>query len=303
MKVFSGTILVLLTLGLFGCKYNHIKKETTYREFNYQGHDRSYLVHTPTNYDSAKSYPLIFVLHGITSRAKAIAGFSKFNEVSDRKEFIVCYPQGYKRSWAIDIPVGPAPKAGIDDLGFIERLMDTLIFNYSVDTNQIYSCGISNGGFMTSSLACNRSQRISGFAIVCGNMFDPPQKYYCADKPMKVLLISGTNDPLLVYDGDKFRKDYRFLGYPKTIEFWQEVNNYPDLVDSTVFDNDPKDKTSVVRYYNGETENPHKIELWKINGGGHGWPGRGRDFKSLFLGKVSNEINAAEVIADFLLSR
>lgn len=303
MKNTLFLILALIALGAFGCrKYAHVKKETVYNDFVHQDEERSYLVHTPANYDSTKSYPLIFVLHGITSRAKAIAGFSNFNRLSDQKEFIVCYPQGYKRSWGIDIPVGPAPKAGIDDLVFFDMLMDTLIKDYAVDTTRIYSCGISNGGFMTSSLAGNRPERLSGIAIVCGNMFAPPAAYYPSNKPMKVLLIAATKDPLLVYDGDEFRKDYRFLGYPKTVAYWQERNDYPELTDSVVFDNDAKDKTVVVRHYKEKSDNPHKVELWNIHGGGHGWPGRKSDFKSLFLGKVSQEIDAAEVIADFLLS-
>jgi polyhydroxybutyrate depolymerase len=284
-------------------KYAHVKKETNYAELEYQGHDRSYLVHLPENYDSTKQYPLIFVLHGITSRAKAIAGFSGFNEVADKKEFIVCYPQGYKRSWGIDINVGPAPKAGIDDLGFMERLIDTLGVQYSIDTSKVYSCGISNGGFMTMSMACNRSERLAGIAIVCGNMFAPTELYYPDDKPMPLLLIAATEDPLLEYDGEVFKKEYAFLGYPKTIEYWKERNNYPDLKDSVVFESDPKDKTTVVRHYNSNANNPNKIELYEIKGGGHGWPGRGRDIKALFLGKISNEIHTAEIIADFFLSK
>jgi len=82
-------LICLVVLGIVSCRnYAHVKKETTYAEFKFQGFKRSYLVHTPVNYTPEKKYPLIFVMHGIASQAKAIAGFSGFTEQSDLKDFI-----------------------------------------------------------------------------------------------------------------------------------------------------------------------------------------------------------------------
>jgi len=303
-KGFFISVFILIAFQLTACrKYAHIKKETVYSEFKHQGFDRSYLVHTPLNYDSTKSYPLIFVLHGITSRAKAIAGFSRFNEMADKKEFIVCYPQGYKRSWGIPVEVGPAPKAGINDLTFFDRLIDTLCINYAIDSARIFSCGISNGGFMSATLACNMPEQIAGIALVCSNMFAPPDEYYPADKPMPVLMIAGRDDPILPYNGGPFGESYRFLGFESTVDYWCEKNSYPNLVDTVIIDNDTRDKTYVVRRYNADSDNPNKVEIYDIEGGGHAWPGRGKDWKTFIFGKISNEIDATEIIADFFLSQ
>lgn len=292
-----------LAMLLFSCghKWAFVQDETIYNSFEFQEVDRSYLVHLPANYDSLKHYPLILVLHGIFSSAEAIAGFSDFNRASDEKEFIVCYPQGYKDSWSIGINVGPAPKAGIDDLTFFDLLLDTLVDDYPIDTSKVFLSGISNGGFMASNLVSRSSSRFSGIALVCANMFAPIEDFSSDAKPMKVLLIGGTDDPLLKYNGDKFRRKYEFLGFPKTIAYWEDRNKYAQISDSIIIDNVPGDKTAVIRYYNASPGNPHIIEHYKIVGGGHAWPGRKKDFKSNFLGRITREINAAELISDFFL--
>jgi polyhydroxybutyrate depolymerase len=278
-----------------------VHDETVYDSFEFQEVERSYLVHLPANYDTTKQYPIIFVLHGIFSSAEAIAGFSDFNRAADEKGFIVCYPQGYKRSWSIGINVGMAPRHGIDDLAFFDLLLDTLIRDYALDTSKIFLAGMSNGGFMNSNLANNAPDRFAGIALVCSNILSPIENYGTQDKPMKVLLIAGSKDRLVEYEGNKFHFIYRFSGYPNAISYWQERNHFPAFSDSTVIDNVPDDKTSVIRYFHPNPPHNCLVEHYKIVGGGHAWPGREKDFKSNFLGHITREINAADVISDFFL--
>ena len=284
-------------------KYADVKNETIYSEFSFQDQDRSYLIHIPKNYDPTKEYPLIFVLHGISSRAKAIAGFSGFTEQSDLKDFIVCYPQGYKRSWGMHIPIGPAPKKGIDDIGFIDHLIDTLTTNYSIDTNKIFACGISNGGFMSVDLACELPNRISGIALVCSNMFAPISAYSKNDNPVPFLVIGGVDDPMLAFEGGEImmKNKYSSIGYEAAVEYWVERNNCLPPKDSVIIENIADDKTTVIKYYSSEDKSENKVVFYKVIGGGHAWPGRGKDFKSVFIGKISAEIKASEVITDFFL--
>lgn len=297
----GAVVLNIVSCGM----YTQVKKETIYGEFEYQGFKRSYLVHLPVNYTPEKKYPLIFVMHGIASRAKAIAGFSGFTEQSDLKDFIVCYPQGYKWSWGITLLIGPAPKKGIDDYGFFDRLIDSLDTDYSIDLENVYACGISNGGFMSALLACNLSERFAGIALVCSNMFEPVEELYQVGKPMPILIIAGTKDPLLDYAGGKMKlkNKYSSIGYEATVEYWVAKNGccYPS--DSTIIETHPKDKTTVIKYYCKDETNKNEVVFYKVIGGGHAWPGRGKDFKSAFFGDISHEIDAAEVISDFFMKQ
>ena len=295
--------VIILTSQLVSCqRYAFVEKETTHSEFSFQGENRSYLVHTPKNYDSSKTYPVIFVLHGITSRSKAIAGFSGFNAQSDKKDFIVCYPQGYKRSWAIQIPVGAAVRNDIDDVAFIDALIDTLSSNYSVDTSKIFACGISNGGFMSALIASKLPNHFSGIALVCSNLFNPLEDYNSTDT-IPLLLIGSTKDPLLQFEGGKVKteKKYSTSGFSSTIDYWVKKNDCHYPIDSLIIENDPKDKTTVIKYFSKDEVPENRVVLYKVVNGGHAWAGRKKDFKSIFLGKITNEINAAEVISDFFL--
>ena len=60
--------------------------------------------------------------------------------------------------------------SSVNDVGFIRDLLDTLQANYNIDQNRIYSTGMSNGGFMSYSLACQLNDRITAIASVTGSM-------------------------------------------------------------------------------------------------------------------------------------
>ena len=301
MMRLAALISFVIPFVLASCKYNDVLKETVKHELTFQNLDRHYLVHTPRAYDSLqKSYPLIIVYHGIYSRAKAIAGFSDFNRVADQKDFIVCYPQGYNREWKITKKSEEVEKDDPNEKGFLLKMMDELEANYRIDSEKIFHCGISNGAYMTMIMSNNYPEKFDGMAVVCGNMAVPFEEYYSNIQAMPVLFFGGTEDKLIRYDGGPYKDVVNSLGFDKAVQFWCDKNQIEQLTDSLVIDNDLKDKTKVVRYYNPENQNK-PVELYKMVGAGHGWPGRGRDLKTIYLGRVSNEIQTAEVIADFFL--
>ena len=58
---------------------------------------RQYRVHIPENLPS--NAPLVIVMHGYTSSAEVIEGYSKMNDIADENGFVVAYPQGTKDGW------------------------------------------------------------------------------------------------------------------------------------------------------------------------------------------------------------
>jgi polyhydroxybutyrate depolymerase len=274
--------------------------EVEEREMLHNEYKRSYLLHVPENYSAEKKYPLIFVLHGITSRAKAIAAFSGFNDLADEKDFIVCYPQGVGRSWGVDIPVGKAGRKNIDDISFLDTLVSEISSGYSVARDSVFSCGISNGGFMTMKYACNRPGEFAGIALVCSNMFQPTEKYCANASETPLLLMGAADDPFLNYYGSNGTEKFPTTGYPGAVDFWIKENNCSAACDSLRVDNLPDDKTSVTkRVYCGHD----RVVLYEIEGGGHGWPGRDKVFKEHIFGRVTREVDASVEIVKFFLGR
>ncbi len=153
--------------GIFYAQYDSIA---------YGGYYRTYLLHLPAGYDGASDLPLIIALHGGFGNAYRIERQSRLSAKADAEHFIVVYPEGVRggllsvRSWNAGGCCGFAANAGIDDVGFINALLDTLIHTYAVDTARIYATGMSNGGYMAYRLACESADRIAAIAPVAASM-------------------------------------------------------------------------------------------------------------------------------------
>src|SRR5690554_8230068 len=87
--------------------------------------------------------------------------------IADTANFILVVPNGLvdgsgNQHWNFFQPNGE------DDLGFLSALIDELSTNYTVNTNRVYSTGMSNGGYMSIHLACNLSHKITAVASEIG---------------------------------------------------------------------------------------------------------------------------------------
>ena len=147
-----------------------------YLGFSYDGYERTYLLHLPTGYDGIEPLPLIIAMHGGLGSADNLQSQSGLSNKADSENFIVVYPEGVKggvlnvRTWNAGWCCGNSSSSNVDDVGFIDSLLDTLVDRYAIDTNRIYATGMSNGGFMSYRLACELSDRIAAIAPVSASM-------------------------------------------------------------------------------------------------------------------------------------
>ena len=136
----------------------------------HQTYQRKFTVHTPTGFTNTTPVSAVLMLHGNGGTMQNSQNFTNLNSVSNTNGFLAVYPEGYGivssggYSWA-DGRGTSADIAGIDDLGFINQLLDTLLANYNIDINKIYICGFSNGGYMTQRFACEQNQRFAAMEI------------------------------------------------------------------------------------------------------------------------------------------
>ena len=89
----------------------------------------------------------------------------------------------------------------VDDVAFISTLPDNLIADYQVDSKRVFCTGISRGGIFSLYLAWQLSERIAAIAPVCASIPDAIAGDYSFKHPTPVLLINGTEDPLINYNG------------------------------------------------------------------------------------------------------
>ena len=162
---------------------------------------RSWIVYVPPSYNPARPTPLVFVLHGRPSNAPAMAAISQMNAVAARRGFIVVYPQGLNNEWNAyyDLVRQPAI-APQDDISFLKTLTEDLGVDLNVDRRRMYVTGFSNGGFMTLRLACSASNYFAAFAPVSAELYTQLTSR-CQGNPAPILLMHGTRDPSVPYDG------------------------------------------------------------------------------------------------------
>ena len=247
--------------------------------------NRNYLVYIPDSYDSEIDYPLMFVFHGFGGIATQFINSADMRDLAESNNFIVVYPQGLDLGgtgshWNCSNPSADN-KSDVDDIGFIENLIDQLIVDYPViDSKRIYAAGYSNGGFMSYYLACN-SKKFAAIGSVAGPMLDDSYKSCNANFPTAMINIHGTNDFDVPYDGNTY-----YPSIPEVVDWWKNFNNTPNEDLLTNQDG----SIEQYKYYNDAGD--IYVEHIKIIGGDHYW-----DDKLNYDGK-----NTSGLIWDFVSS-
>jgi polyhydroxybutyrate depolymerase len=61
---------------------------------SHQGKLRTYYLYTPKSYNQNRPMPLVLVFHGSNGTGHSIADVTRFNDLAEKKGFIVVYPDG-----------------------------------------------------------------------------------------------------------------------------------------------------------------------------------------------------------------
>jgi polyhydroxybutyrate depolymerase len=261
--------------------------------FEFEGRMRDYFVFLPQNYDGLIKMPLVFSLHGYTLDAKQQMDYSRMNVVADTGGFIVVYPNAVSPGWNCGIAGSP----NINDVGFIDALIDTLSNHYYIDTTMIYSCGFSLGGFMSFRLACQLSNRISAVASVAGVMAQATANGPKGNHAMPVLLVHGTADGIVPYNGA-----YDWCSVQQTLTYWANFNLCAESDTTSLPDLDTLDGCSVEKIDYTRRSDATSVILYRVIDGGHSWPGGDTAQLHLSWGNIGNtngDINASAEIWNF----
>lgn len=259
--------------------------------------ERTYRLRVPASYRKENPVPLVFDLHGGGSNARQEARASGMVRLSDKEGFIVVHPDGIGRRWndgRLD--------RDADDVGFIKALLDALSKEYSIDPKRVYATGISNGGFMSQRLAIEMSDRFAAIAPVAAGLGEKTAENFKPEHPVSVILLNGTDDPLVPYHGGPVaRSGTNTISTDDVVKTWVAHNGCSERPETDELpDTDPKDGTRVKRLTWSGGKNGTEVVLYRIEGGGHTFPGGMQYLPERIIGKVCRDIDSAEVIWNFL---
>jgi len=278
----------------------------------HNGLKRTYNIHIPSSYNKSERIPLVMALHGRGSNGwgMIVLTHKGFNKLAERDGFIMVYPDGIELNWndgRMDEEANDrAHSENIDDVGFISELIDTMIKDYNIDPKRVYITGISNGAIMSYRLACELSHKITAIAPVDGNI---PAELYpeCSPvRPVSVLAINNTDDPLVPFKGGTIYGKFRninlgkVLSVDESIEFWVNHNkclSIPLVTEAPDLDPDDGTRVTIKQYLNNIDGT--EVILYVVQGGGHTWPSGLQYLPARIIGKTSRDIDANEVIWSF----
>ena len=276
---------------------------------------RTYLLLQPA---ASGPRPLVVLLHGHMGSAKqalTLGPLAAWNAISAREGVLVAALDGVKgpdghTGWN-DCRGDASGNPKTDDVAFVKAVVERLVREAHADPKRVYLMGMSNGAMMTLRLALQLDPAPAAFCAVCGLMtLDGGPCGGAAPRPIPALLIEGTADPLVPFDGGQvhFFKKLRggVVSAQRTVDFWREANGLERAqpVETRFPHLDKDDPTRAETYLWGT--GARQVAFIRIEGGGHAEPTRSHPYGALyraFTGKQNHDFESAEEAWSFFKSK
>ncbi|MFO7550926.1 MAG: hypothetical protein R6W80_05940, partial [Haliea sp.] len=187
---------------------------------------------------------------------------------------------GYTWSWSED---------GLDDVAFVDRVIDHLAGSLCIDTDKIYVSGFSGGARLASELACRLSDRIAAVSVVGGlRSPDSPDCAGAAGSYPPIRAIHSVDDPVNPYHwSPETSPHYWTQGVEQAAADWAERMQCAAL-------NESGTGGALARRRYQDCSNGAGLELLILRGSGHTWPGSRYQFPPQ-LGSTDMTFSATEL--------
>ena len=252
-------ISVLLTIYWIGNLSAQIQ------HFTWQNVQRDYLVRTPANHSGA--LPVLFFLHGLGDNITRCDEEFNFGQMAEEFGWAIVVPQARNQGMGTMWNAG-LTQSSIDDVGFLLALLDSLTVQYQLDPDSVFFTGFSMGGFMTHRMAIEHGDRITACAPVSGLIVNALASQTPV-VPVRMLIIHGTNDPVVGYNGHSMAFGMTLgIGVDAIMDYWQNANVCTGVSSIDTLPDLKNDGLRFIRYtYNCGTD----LQLLKVVGGTHKW--------------------------------
>ena len=281
------------------------------RTLEHQGVERHYFLQN-TEAAAAAPVPLVVSLHGYRGPDQALAERENLSQlaweplvrVASREGFIVAYPHAWLGKWnQFEGLENTALEDGrtVDDVGFITRMVERLVDEGLADPARVYLTGFSDGAIMSYKLLCAAGAPFAAAAPAGGSMYQKHRDTCAAAVPIPLLVIAGTNDRSLPYDGWIFPTG-RELSIPETMEHFRLLHGCTGQSSDLLYDRYGDDDSRVLEVVWTGCAVEHAVKLLRVEGGGHNAP----SFRPLpekwreWAGTHNRDIESAEEIWAFL---
>lgn len=231
-------------------------------------------VTVPKAWAQQGNWPLIVLLHGFSATGWQQDWYLGLSARADKFGFVAVVPEGTKN--AAGLQFWNATKAccnfgnhPVDDVAYIEAIIDEAIAKLKVDPARVYLYGHSNGAFMALRFACERSAKVTAVLSLAGATDIDPK--WCKNAvPVSILFVHGTLDNVIPFNGGA-NLGNPFPGVKTSAANWVGYDGCPSkaekLPDINFEDILLGNETNRSRW--APCKQGTQVELWQVNGALH----------------------------------
>ena len=231
------------------------------------GGDRPVTVHLP--YTLTNPAPLLILLHSASTSGAHQENYMKLAPIAKKSGLIYIAPDGTtnlegKRFWNASKSCCNRYSQEVDDVAYIDSLINEIDKKTPVDRKRIYLIGHSNGAFMSYTFAC-KTQRVAAIVAIAGAMDQSPE---CSQAtPVSLLNIHGTADKVIKLNGGVMN-NHPYTSAATTIKTIAAVNQCSNPTTAKK-DFEPTIKGTETTIINYACNTHTHLQFWKIANGSH----------------------------------
>jgi polyhydroxybutyrate depolymerase len=253
-----------------------------------EGRERRYLLHRPT---TQGKLPLVIALHALGGTPQFMELMTQLSRKADDVGFLVAYPEGTKgedgmSSWNAGFCCRGAMQQGVNDVAFMDAIIDRSIAEHNADSDRIFVTGMSNGGMLVHLIGAALSNKVAAIAPVAATIGTNLPR---PTRPVSVILFHGMRDHLTPYEHSI---KPGFQPVRSSAEFWVHHNGCSPVPEVL-----REEKENVERYTGGREGS--EVEVHLISDAGHVWPGG----KAHLNGQMYSDLSATDLMIDFFFMR
>jgi polyhydroxybutyrate depolymerase len=215
--------------------------------------------------------PVVFSLHGQGETPYLQEVIFQLTPASEAKGFIMVAPPSLIDSqgrmfWNATDACCDVDHTGVDDVAYLNAVLDDLEYKYNVDKKRVFVTGHSNGGFMSHRMACDSASRFAAAVSLAGAQWLDASKCNPSE-PVAVAEVHGDADVLVPYEGAA-----DIPSATQTVATWAQKNGCDSTLAPTgttldLVSSAPGNETTVQAHAGCPPNSA--AELWTMAGVGH----------------------------------
>ena len=259
--------------------------------------------------------PLLIVLHGSGMDGRSMARFTGLATRGPAAGITTVFPDGWKGVWHAARP--PVREPHLDDARFLAELSNDLEMQGAARSWPVMLAGLSNGAWFAEHVARHALLPVAGLFLVAGTALEFSRRL--APVPLlrtTMVMIMGTGDRAVPYEGGPLSRrgmSGRLLkrraarhgelpgedvvaGAEAVAADWAAGNGITSGPAIEELSAHPGDLP--VTRNTWSAPGCRSAVLYRIDGGGHGWPGGPQFLPARVIGPIARHLDATGILLD-----